>query len=426
MDGFDTSILSPQGPARSSTHLPAHYHRQQPPTPQQLVEDLPRPALDGLIPAGAGLTIGNNSDRKNGWAHPRRCGAHPKGGHIRTTVRGSSPQVRGSPSTKAGQPRSTRLIPAGAGLTNRWPGRSGARRAHPRRCGAHRAFVDLPGGVDGSSPQVRGSLRHHRRPDGMAGLIPAGAGLTWIPTGQYFGQRAHPRRCGAHAEDFPAHAPLGGSSPQVRGSRQRRGEGLRGGRLIPAGAGLTDEELLCRLPMGAHPRRCGAHYRRSERSARMAGSSPQVRGSQIDGPAGVVLAGLIPAGAGLTVGGGVDLPGRGAHPRRCGAHGGDVMKKAKSEGSSPQVRGSLLEGSAAQRLTGLIPAGAGLTEEKRERAVRGSAHPRRCGAHFLILLLHRRLRGSSPQVRGSPRRTPSADAEARLIPAGAGLTSRRR
>ena len=92
--------------------------------------------------------------------------------------------------------------------------------------------------------------------------------------------------------------------------------------------------------------------------------------------------GLIPAGAGQTTDPGAGFP-------------WDV-------GSSPRVRGRPIPQQRSAPCSGLIPAGAGQTPRPGQVRVRGSAHPRGCGAdHWL-------------PARGGVR--------LRLIPAGAGQT----
>ena len=73
----------------------------------------------------------------------------------------------------------------------------------------------------------------------VAGLIPAGAGKTsYLPA---LGQApvAHPRRCGENDVLTRLDSPVTGSSPQVRGKRNAKGNAQSITRLIPAGAGKT-------------------------------------------------------------------------------------------------------------------------------------------------------------------------------------------
>ena len=235
-----------------------------------------------------------------------------------------------------------------------------------------------------------------------------------------------------------------GSSPQARGAPVRTVSALRVRGLIPAGAGSTAFPRSSTAFLAAHPRRRGEHWRTLHRSGRSWGSSPQARGAHALHDWPLPDDRLIPAGAGST-----RLPvtspcAAEAHPRRRGEHPPSRSTTWATVGSSPQARGARATGGGPQRGAGLIPAGAGSTDEPSHARRWSRAHPRRRGEHerhedFVPL-----LRGSSPQARGAPRapctawtlRTGSspqargaphpagAGAHGRgLIPAGAGSTS---
>ena len=132
----------------------------------------------GIIPAGAGLTAIPQSIQRVGWDHPRGCGAHPLPSKAAAPVAGSSPRVRGSLDQAIALYIVLGIIPAGAGLTGRVIVYGSAGRDHPRGCGAHGASGSVEVSVTGSSPRVRGSLRRDDDIHATAGIIPAGAGLT--------------------------------------------------------------------------------------------------------------------------------------------------------------------------------------------------------------------------------------------------------
>ena len=91
--------------------------------------------------------------------------------------------------------------------------------------------------------------------------------------------------------------------------------------------------------MQAHPRVCGENRRTARLILELIGSSPRVRGKLVDGGARVVMRGLIPACAGKTWS--MRLWGAGclAHPRVCGENFVAVDACGLGEGSSPRVRG---------------------------------------------------------------------------------------
>ena len=113
----------------------------------------------------------------------------------------------------------------------------------------------------------------------MAGIIPAGAGLTGISKLPMWQIRDHPRGCRAHTYDANTSARVWGSSPRVRGSLWHEEARTLLVGIIPAGAGLTSTSRKRRFATGDHPRGCGAHLTTAAGAAISTGSSPRVRGS---------------------------------------------------------------------------------------------------------------------------------------------------
>ena len=174
--------------------------------------------------------------------------------------------------------------------------------------------------------------------------------------------------------------------------------------LIPAGAGQTTRQCARHPAHRAHPRGCGADRKNI--------------GSRVR------LKGLIPAGAGQTV---LQVHLRlpcGAHPRGCGA---DVCASSRHlwrPGSSPRVRGRRKFHVAQAGGDGLIPAGAGQTQDELALTSAKTAHPRGCGADLRGRCRPMPGRGSSPRVRGRPDPVCDGWSGVGLIPAGAGQTHR--
>ena len=155
------------------------------------------------------------------WDHPRACGAHaglPRG---QSCAEGSSPRMRGSPSSNT------------TSALSLWD--------HPRACGAHPIDLNDAEFTVGSSPRMRGSLKEVDRDHNLIGIIPAHAGLTESVKLVHARRWDHPRACGAHKLDEVLCKRLKGSSPRMRGSPQmcRVWRGWHG--IIPAHAGLTGE-----------------------------------------------------------------------------------------------------------------------------------------------------------------------------------------
>ena len=133
-----------------------------------------------------------------------------------------------------------RIIPARAGQTNRVA-----------------VISDMP---LGSSPRVRGKLEACRSGDHAGRIIPARAGQT-CPCGKAdYCHPDHPRACGANSANGTNAVSHFGSSPRVRGKRQRTDRKERQQRIIPARAGQTDIHGRQQRFRSDHPRACGANF----------------------------------------------------------------------------------------------------------------------------------------------------------------------
>ena len=114
---------------------------------------------------------------------------------------------------------------------------------------------------------------------------------------------------------------------------------------------------------------------------------------------------------------------RGAHPRACGENLAQPGEDTASAGSSPRVRGKprrLFEDADGGRL---IPARAGKTLASSSRTTPVVAHPRACGENDLVIDQEKSFDGSSPRVRGKLTGTLKSFFTGRLIPARAGKTN---
>ena len=132
----------------------------------------------GLIPACAGKTFRSPTLSPVARAHPRVCGENVVAPDALRGLCGSSPRVRGKRRDHGPLRRATRLIPARAGKT--CSGRPTASKgwAHPRACEENlNALEPLASGV-GSSPRVRGKPTSRGIQGEGPGLIPARAGKT--------------------------------------------------------------------------------------------------------------------------------------------------------------------------------------------------------------------------------------------------------
>ena len=197
------------------------------------------PTRRGIIPAYAESTQGAKSLVSGAWDHPRVCGEHVTFSRVFSGSMGSSPRMRGALLCGAGRVPATGIIPAYAGSTRptrRPPPRS---RDHPRVCGEHWGTTDNDSRITGSSPRMRGAREALQGSARRSGIIPAYAGST---ASSWPARRAawdHPRVCGEHCSGRQGEQVCKGSSPRMRGAlRHLDRHGLAVG-IIPAYAGST-------------------------------------------------------------------------------------------------------------------------------------------------------------------------------------------
>ena len=171
---------------------------------------------DGIIPAYAGSTSARREIPSSAGDHPRVCGEHNSVGTSSCSLYGSSPRMRGALSDADYEVDRCRIIPAHAGSTTCRLTSARSSRDHPRACGEHGSLSPVAATALGSSPRMRGALRHCKSGHLGAGIIPAHAGSTPCAHSACTSFRDHPRACGEHpphAEDhrarlgiIPAHA----------------------------------------------------------------------------------------------------------------------------------------------------------------------------------------------------------------------------
>ena len=131
-----------------------------------------------FIPAPAGNTLMRVFLSKLPPVHPRACGEHVRlAGHA-ATGHGSSPRLRGTHRVRQITHHRQRFIPAPAGNTSPPWRPSTLRTVHPRACGEHPHPVSLSCGSFGSSPRLRGTPSSRMIRGVSVRFIPAPAGNT--------------------------------------------------------------------------------------------------------------------------------------------------------------------------------------------------------------------------------------------------------
>ena len=173
---------------------------------------------------------------------------------------------------------------------------------------------------------------------------------------------------------------------------------------------------------GDHPRVCGEHTMASSGVRACSGSSPRMRGTLVQSVDAERGDGIIPAYAGNTGTMFIVESAKGDHPRVCGEHLDLHIQAVESAGSSPRMRGTRERHDRRFSRRGIIPAYAGNTYTWRRRCLRGRDHPRVCGEHVRFDFAPAADWGSSPRMRGTPYTVGALGWATGIIPAYAGNT----
>ena len=270
--------------------------------------------------------------------------------------------MRGALFSAPASTSSERIIPADAGSTAPWSDAPSSPSDHPRGCGEHMYRPLMSPSSAGSSPRMRGALRLYIWP-----CAP---------------RQDHPRGCGEHYVIPDGSRLPEGSSPRMRGALNTGNDVSLTDRIIPADAGSTNILPHSTQTELDHPRGCGEHGVGAATNGIGQGSSPRMRGAQSSRSSGSHDCRIIPADAGSTP---VLLAfscGKEDHPRGCGEHVENDLAYFEDQGSSPRMRGALIQHHLNHMESRIIPADAGSTATKVPRHALQRDHPRGCGEHI--------------------------------------------
>ena len=178
------------------------------------------------------------------------------------------------------------------------------------------------------------------------------------------------------------------------------------------------------FPSWAHPHVCGEHIIAALQAIGNWGSSPRMRGTLIQPRENRGENGLIPTYAGNTVSPARACPNIRAHPHVCGEHSRRACTASTTPGSSPRMRGTRAACVCLSGCHGLIPTYAGNTDCFRSAFVMRRAHPHVCGEHSRAGQAANAALGSSPRMRGTQAVKIPQVVLVGLIPTYAGNTGR--
>ena len=187
---------------------------------------------------------------------------------------------------------------------------------------------------------MRGAARHDSNSNGSTGIIPARAGSSAPILGNAASSRDHPRACGEQSRHSCRRPAPRGSSPRVRGAVSSTFLVPRSAGIIPARAGSRAARSYITARTWDHPRACGEQSFLRQLIIVIVGSSPRVRGAELQSVRPALRDGIIPARAGSR------RPMRGCsshdrdHPRACGEQHPFGFLLQHRQGSSPRVRGA--------------------------------------------------------------------------------------
>ena len=352
--------------------------------------------------------------------HPRVCGERIFRLSVKPWRIGSSPRVRGTGRRRGRDRKQDRFIPACAGNGSPGTGRERVHAVHPRVCGERSIHTPNRRFATGSSPRVRGTGVVDDQAGPRHRFIPACAGNGASSGVSVRGMAVHPRVCGERSTVSSITQPVAGSSPRVRGTGPHGRDHRLLRRFIPACAGNGRLLFFCAMSAPVHPRVCGERLAARPRSSVINGSSPRVRGTAGRHVLVHELARFIPACAGNGPTSASPTPRSTVHPRVCGERPGVERPGPGNAGSSPRVRGTEVEDRPDTKPVRFIPACAGNGWADAFVGSASSVHPRVCGERDPEVdhVLHGD--GSSPRVRGTGRATAQHRRQPRFIPACAG------
>ena len=150
------------------------------------------------------------------------------------------------------------------------------------------------------------------------------------------------------------------------------------------------------------PEDAGEHARCGRAATSPSGSSPQMQGARGGMQRTLRPVRIIPADAGSTAPSAQPVPGGGDHPRGCGEHWGPWLYRRLIPGSSPRMRGAPRRGWPGRVSLRIIPADAGSTAVCEAASCFVTDHPRGCGEHIRDDAADRLQDGSFPRMRGAP------------------------
>ncbi len=314
-----------------------------------------------VLPARAGVSRGRNVRRSHSECPPRASGGQPDGVPKWEVQVVSSPRERGSADRHRPRHRGGKVLPARAGVS-RWPTRSRSSRSGPPRASGGQPPLRLKiHDRPWSSPRERGSAgaRTARAREGC--VLPARAGVSRSASGTSSAPTGPPRASGGQpAARAAARVPVA-SSPRERGSAVPSPPSTRGGRVLPARAGVSRPTPRRTPTSSSPPRASGGQPQSPGPLRRILRSSPRERGSAGDNTTSAGHKEVLPARAGVSRLELHELGGQEGPPRASGGQPPGTAQQIAGGASSPRERGSAAALRHLPALQIVLPARAGVS-----------------------------------------------------------------
>ena len=341
-------------------------------------------------------------------------------------LHGSSPRARGTLRRDGERRRRARFIPACAGNARRRRRSGPTSSVHPRVRGERAPGAVGGEGWSGSSPRARGTRVGEVRDEPGDRFIPACAGNARGTGSGSTCRSVHPRVRGERCSAALIRASSCGSSPRARGTRSAGGRHVRARRFIPACAGNARSRACTSRKPPVHPRVRGERCSRWNVATPTAGSSPRARGTRHRPRRPPHRRRFIPACAGNANSSRPAAPRCPVHPRVRGERRADGIPGGVPAGSSPRARGTPTRRPGRRSACRFIPACAGNARSRARARPRRPVHPRVRGERAGEPPGPPFRHGSSPRARGTRAAVKLHRVGRRFIPACAGNASKSR
>ena len=170
-----------------------------------------------VIPANAGVILVFASFPVEMPRYPRECGGDPTALETVAHRRQLSPRMRGWSYANFRFQRRTCVIPANAGVILGQAKRKTPIQCYPRECGGDPQRWSKLYDICALSPRMRGWSRYNIHGVCPYYVIPANAGVILIASILYTGFRSYPRECGGDPVRGHLNQILAWLSPRMRG-----------------------------------------------------------------------------------------------------------------------------------------------------------------------------------------------------------------